>query len=179
MKGKRVTRAPVVIAVCLGMAMPATATQGNEASKTASRPAVEISDLALDAHGALHGVVVDINGAPQPAAKIVLVQQKREVGRAQADRLGRFRVSGLRGGVYSMHSGGQVRLVRAWTTKTAPPNAKHSALMIAGNGVIRGQMPLEDFFSSDGVVIAGLVAALIAIPIVASNQGGDSSPASP
>lgn len=179
MKGMRVVRTPVVIAVCLAMAMPATLAQGNEVRKAAGRPAVEISDLVLDAQGGLQGVVVDVHGAPQSAAKVVLVQQKREIGRAQADRQGRFRVSGLRGGVYAIQSGGQVRFVRAWTAKTAPPNAKPTALIVAGNGVIRGQMPLEQFFSSDAVVIAGLVAALIAIPIVVSNQGGDSSPASP
>lgn len=179
MKGMRVVRTPVVIAVCLAMVTPVSAAQGSETRKAGGRPAVELSDLVLDAQGGLQGVVVDVHGAPQPAAKVILVQQKREVGRARTDRQGRFRVSGLRGGVYAIQSGGQVRFVRAWTTKTAPPNAKPTALVVAGNGVIRGQMPLEQFFASDAVIIAGLVAALIAIPIAVSNQGGDSSPASP
>jgi len=179
MKGLRVVKTPVVIAVCLAMVMPVSVTQGGETRKSADRPAIEISDLVLDSQGGLQGVVVDVHGAPQPAAKVILMQGKREIGRVQADRLGRFRLSGLRGGVYALQSGGQVRFVRAWAAKAAPPKAKPQALLVAGNGVIRGQMPLEKFFASDAVVIAGLVAALIAIPIAVSNQGGDSTPASP
>lgn len=178
MKGLQVVRTPVVIALCLGMVLPVSVARGGDVSKASGRPSVEVSDLVLDAQGGLQGVVVDVHGAPQPAAKVVLMQQKREVGRVQADRFGRFRVSGLRGGVYMLQSGGQVRFVRAWTAKTAPPKAKPAALIVTGDGVIRGQMPLEQFFASDAVVIAGLVAALIAIPIVVSNQG-DSTPASP
>lgn len=179
MKGLQVVKTPLVIALCLGMVLPVSVAQAAGVSKNAGRPSVEICDLALDAQGGLQGVVVDVHGAPQPAAKVVLMRQKQEVGRAQADRSGRFRVSGLRGGVYMLQSGGQVRFVRAWAAKTAPPNAKPAALIVTGDGVIRGQMPLEQFFASDAVIIAGLVAALIAIPIAVSNQGGDSTPASP
>jgi hypothetical protein len=152
--------------------------QGGEVRNDSSRPSIEIADVELDAQGGLQGVVVDVHGAPQSAAKVVLVQQKREVGRVQADRFGRFRLSGLRGGVYSLQSGGQVCFVRAWTSEKAPPKAKAAALIVSGDGVVRGQMPLEQFFASDGVVIAGLVAAMIAIPIAVSNHGS-SSPASP
>lgn len=178
MKALRAIRLPVTLAVCLGMALPAPLAQGADASKAPQQPSLEVTDVSLDAHGALQGVVVDMHGAPQPAAKVVVVQQKREIGRVQTDQLGRFRVTGLRGGVYMLQSGGQGRFVRAWSAKKAPPNAKSVALMITGDGVVRGQMPLEDFFASDAVVIAGLVAALITIPIVASNHG-DSSAASP
>jgi len=178
MKGLLAVRMPVVVAVCLGMAMPVPAVQAGEVRKAADSPSIEISDLVLDLQGGLHGVVVDVHGAPQSAAKVVLLKDKRELGRTRTDKLGRFRFSGVRGGVYSLQSGGQVRFVRVWTTKAAPPGAKATALMVAGNGVIRGQMPLEHFFASDAVVIAGMVAALIAIPIAVSNQG-DSTPASP
>ena len=179
MKGLQVVRTPLVIAVCLGMMVPGAAVHSGESVAAPRRPAIEISDLVLDSQGGLQGVVVDVHGAPRSAAKVVLFQGKREVGRVQADPLGRFRLAGLRGGVYSLHSGGQVRFVRAWTAKAAPPNARNTALLVAGSGVVRGQMPLEHFFASDAVVIAGLVAALIAIPIAVSNQGGDSTPASP
>ncbi len=179
MKCMRVVRAPVVLAVCLGLMLPVSGVHGADVPRAAGLPTVEITDVALDAQGGLEGVVVDVHGAPQPRAKVVLVQQKREIGLVQADQVGRFRLSGLRGGVYMLQSGGQGRFVRAWTARTAPPNAKSAALMVTGDGVVRGQMPLEQFFASDAAVIAGLVAALIAIPIIISNQGGSSSPASP
>jgi hypothetical protein len=178
MKGLRVLRTPVVLAVCLGLTLPVSEVHGADVRKATEQPPVEITDVALDAQGGLQGVVVDVHGTPQPAAKVVLVRQRQEIGRVQADQLGRFRLLGLRGGVYMLQSGGQGRFVRAWTAKTAPPNAKSAALMVTGDGVVRGQMPLEQFFASDAVVIVGMVAALIAIPIVVSNQGG-SSPASP
>ncbi len=178
MKAFRAIKLPVTLAVCLGMALPAPMAQGADTDKPSRQPSLEVTDVSLDAQGTLQGVVVDIHGAPQPAAKVVLVQQKREVGRVQTDQLGRFRVTGLRSGVYMLQSGGQGRFVRAWSDKKAPPNAKPVALMITGDGVVRGQMPLEDFFASDAVIIAGLVAALITIPIVASSHG-DSSAASP
>ncbi len=180
MKGLEVMKTPVVIAVCMGLLLPASVTQSADAAgkSTGRPPAIEMTDVMLDTQGGLRGVVVDAHGAPQASAKIVIVQEKREVGRVQADRLGRFRMSGLRGGVFMLQSGGQGRFVRAWSAKKAPPNAKTAALIVTGDGVVRGQMPLEQFFASDAVVIAGLVAALIAIPIVVSNQGS-SSPASP
>lgn len=178
MKGSRVVKTPLVITVCLGLVLPASMTQGGDVRRVSDRSSVEIADVVLDAQGGLQGIVVDVQGTPQAAAKIVLVQNKREVGRAQSDRLGRFRVSGLRGGVYMLQCGGQARFVRAWTAKSAPPKAKPTALMVTGDGVVRGQMPLEQFFASDAVIIVGLVAALIAIPLAVSNQGG-SSPASP
>ncbi len=51
--------------------------------------------------------------------------------------------------------------------------------MVVGSEVVRGQMPLEDFFASDAVIITGLVAAMIAIPIAVHNSGGKDKPASP
>jgi len=180
MKGLKAIRTPVVAAVCLGLVLPVSAVQGGDKQHAAaSRAQLEVADVALDAQGGLQGVVVDVHGAPQPSAKVVVVQQKREVGQVQADKFGRFRLSGLRGGVYVLQSGGQARFVRAWANKAAPPTAKSAALIVTGDGVVRGQMPLEQFFASDAFVIVGLVAAMIAIPIALHNQGGSSSPASP
>lgn len=179
MKRFRLVKTPLVVMVCLGLIMPVSAGEPERAREKSGPPPVDVADVLLDGQGGLQGIVVDVHGAPQPDARVVVVQQKREVSRVQTDRLGRFRISGLRGGVYMLQSGGQGRFVRAWTPKAAPPSAKPTALMISGDGVIRGQMPLECFFASDAVVIAGLVAAMIAIPLAVSNQGGGSAPASP
>ena len=51
--------------------------------------------------------------------------------------------------------------------------------MVVGNELVRGQMPLEDFCSSDAFVITGLVGAVIAIPIILHNQDSDSQPSTP
>jgi hypothetical protein len=51
------------------------------------------------------------------------------------------------------------------------------ALLVVGPDVVRGQMPLECFCSSDEFVVSLMVAAMIAIPISVHNNGG--RPASP
>ena len=65
------------------------------------------------------------------------------------------------------------------SVRRSPPAARPLALMVVGSEVVRGQMPLEDFFASDAVIITGLAAAMIAIPIAVHNSGGKDKPASP
>ena len=73
--------------------------------------------------------------------------------------------------------GGHGRLVRAWAAQTAPPAARNIALVVAGGDVVRGQMPFEQFFASDAVIVCGMVAAMIALPVALNNS--DSGPHSP
>ena len=141
-------------------------------------PAKSISDVKLDAAGYLHGMVVDLQGTPVAKATVIVSRGKRDLAEARTDSLGRFSVGPLGRGTYLMKSGGQSRAVRAWTPIMAPPSAGQLALLITGSEVIRGQMPLEDFFASDAFVITGLVAAMIAIPIAIHNSGSK-TPASP
>ncbi len=105
-------------------------------------------------------------------------QGRSDVCVATSDRSGRFVVQGLRGGVWQLVVGQQGALVRLWTAEAAPPQARPLALIVVSKPVIRGQMPLQDFFASDAFVVAGLVAATIAIPIIAHNtsQGQPQSP---
>jgi hypothetical protein len=141
-------------------------------------PAKSISDVKLDAAGYLHGMVVDLQGTPIANARVVVAQGKQDLGEVRTDSMGRFSAGPLGRGDYLMKSGGQSRAVRAWTPKMAPPAAKQVALLVTGDELIRGQMPLEDFFASDAFIITGLVAALIAIPIAVHNSGSK-TPASP
>ena len=136
------------------------------------------SDVKLDAAGYLHGMVVDLQNRPVANATVVVSQGKRDLAEIRTDSQGRFSAGPLGKGTYLMKSGGQSRAVRAWTPKMAPPSAGQLALLVTGNEVIRGQMPLEDFFSSDAFVITGLVAAMIALPIALHNSGSK-TPASP
>ena len=152
----------------LNAAPPAPASRTTRLVKPRAK---SISDVKLDAEGNLHGMVVDLQGTPVSKAKVVISQGKRDLAAVSTDRLGRFSVGPLGKGTYLMKSGGQSRAVRAWTPKTAPPSAGQMALLITGSEVIRGQMPLECFFASDAFVITGLVAAMIAIPIVLHNSG--------
>lgn len=180
MKRLGIVRTPLVTLACLGLFLPPSWVVAAEPQQTKQGGGpIAVSDVVLDAQSGLLGVVVDIRGVPQPGVEVALVQQKARLGLAKTDLQGRFRMASVKGGMYMLQSGGQGRFVRAWTAGAAPPAAKPLALMVVGSEVVRGQMPLEDFFSSDAVIITGLVAAMIALPIALHNSGGHETPASP
>lgn len=145
----------------------------------APKPTEAVGDVQLDTGGRLHGLVVNIRGIPIARATVSVQQLGRELAGTESDALGRFSVSGLRGGMYQLVVGSHGRLVRAWAAETAPPAASQFALIIVGPDVVRGQLPAEEFFASDAVVVCGLVAAMIAIPIAVNNSHGSKAPASP
>lgn len=138
-------------------------------------PSTLVNDVELDATGAMHGRVVDVQGVPVADTEVVVRQPGRELSRIRTDAMGRFRIGPLRGGMYQLSVGEHGRVVRAWAAATAPPAAGKTTLIVVGGQVVRGQMPLENFFSSDAVIIAGLVAAMIILPIAI----GGSKPHSP
>ena len=180
MRRLRIVWTPLAALASLGMLLPPSwaGAPAPERAKKGNAP-IEVSDVALDAGGGMQGVVVDVHGMPRSGVEVALVQHKTRLGLVKTDLQGRFRFAPVKGGVYQLLSSGQVRFVRAWTAEAAPPAARPLALMVVGSEVVRGQMPLEDFFASDAVIITGLVAAMIAIPIAVHNSGGKDKPASP
>ncbi len=144
----------------------------------ATKKSKSVSDVKLDAAGYLHGVVVDLRNRPVANTLVVISRDNRALAELRTDSQGRFSAGPLGRGIYLMQSGGQSRAFRVWTPKMAPPAAGQLALLVTGSQVIRGQMPLEDFFASDAFVITGLVAAMIALPIILNNSGSK-TPASP
>ena len=166
---------------CVGIALPASALEvatPGAASATQTRLVQArrlAGDVELDAAGCLQGLVFNAEGRPVADAPVMLCRVGHEVGRTRTDAAGRFRIGPLRGGTYELSAAGHGRLVRAWAATTAPPGAKSFALIVANDEVVRGQMPLKDFFASDAVIVCALVAALIAVPI-AIHCSGPSSP---
>ena len=175
MRRLRIVWTPLAALASLGCFAPGAGAPEPERAKKGNAP-IEVSDVALtrrrDAGRRRH---------PHAAVRrrVALAQHKTWLSLAKTDLQGRFRFAGVKGGVYQLLSSGQVRFVRAWTAEAAPPAARPLALMVVGSEVVRGQMPLEDFFASDAVIITGLVAAMIAIPIAVHNSGGKDKPASP
>ncbi len=149
-------------------------------SLSLSAPAIEPAvapppaDVELDPQGFLHGLLVDINGVPVTGMPVVVSQGDRVVAQVPTDLLGRFAVGPIRGGTYQLAAGDQMKGVRAWTARTAPPSARPMTLLVVGSQTVRGQLPASRLFSSDRVVVAGMVGAAIALPIVINNS--DSSP---
>jgi hypothetical protein len=162
----------------IGMLLPAAALDA--APPPTSRPATPptIVDLELAADGSLHGVVINAHGVPLSRMAVVVRRGGQELWRGETDALGRFAVAGLRGGNYQLQAGGAMRHVRAWTARTAPPIASRVAVIRLADDVVRGQRPLGEALTSDGVVLVGIVGAMIAIPI-AVHQANSRSPSSP
>jgi hypothetical protein len=173
--------AAAVLLSCLGWTVPApyaVAAGGSctPAGEIAANQPPPVSDVQLDAGGTLRGLVLNLEGVPVADLPVLIRQGDRQLALTHTDLMGRFSAGQLRGGTYQVTVGGRSKLLRAWAEGTAPPSAKPLALVVVGSNVVRGHMPAQQFFASDQVIIAGLVAAVIAIPIAVHSS---STPASP
>ena len=60
-------------------------------------------------------------------------------------------------------------MCRLWRAGTSPPSASQGVLIVGPSGYLRGQYTPEALFSSNGLLVAGLVFATIAIPVAVSS----------
>jgi len=178
MKWLRPFRSLCIGLACLGLMLPHAV--GREAQPAQARlpGATPVYDVGLDPEGALHGFVVDAQGAPVAGTCVVVRQTGREVARALTDASGRFWIRGLQHGAYQVATGPYATPFRAWSARTAPPHAKPSVRITLGREVVRAQRPLSELCCSDTLIITGLIAAMIAVPVVIhqSNQRAPSTP---
>jgi len=168
------------LAVCptLAAATPPQAEISPAAQSTSAPVIAEVGDIELAPDGTLQGFVVDIQGVPIAGAEIVVQQGSDGMAQALTDNKGAFAVKGLRPGTCQVRSGRYGQMFRAWSPRTAPPESKAFALVVVGQDVVRGQMPLEDFFASDAFVVTAAVGAMVAVPITAHAMDDD-EPVSP
>ncbi len=177
MKKNRLLRGFAVVLSCLGIAMPQVSmaigpvTQGTTAAPIAT---AQITDVALGQGGLLKGQVISSSGAAQAGARVMFVQNGKQVAATVTDGEGYFAVKGLSGGVYQVATGESVMVYRVWAANTAPPIAHNDILLVAGENVVRGQGGILYGLSNPWVIGAG-VAAAIAIPVALAN---DKKPAS-
>lgn len=137
-----------------------------------TQPVTQVIDVALEERGTLVGQVTGPKGAPQAEAPIAVRQGTAVVARTTTDRRGIFYVTGLRGGVYQVASNGASQNLRAWAPDTAPPNARPGVQLVRGQGATSARGPILDFLTRP-VVIGGLVATAIAVPIAVHNNNSD------
>jgi hypothetical protein len=153
------------------------------AAGPAAKPAV--IDVALKDGGVLLGQVVDPQGKGLQNTNVALRHYDREVVAASTGAEGYFAIKNVRGGVYQIASGDGIGVYRLWAPGTAPPSAQEGALLVANDTVVRGQQPgsappgtrLKNFVSNP-LVIGGVVATAIAVPVALHNSRSG-SPASP
>jgi hypothetical protein len=162
----------LVAVACLGLLVPAHVVQAAESAPPqpdAPIPlATAVSDVSLNAAGLLTGRLVDRQGRAISSSVTVLHNDKI-VSQVKTDALGNFRVVGLNGGTYRLMADQGVAVCRVWAAGTAPPGATQSVLIVADGRIAAGQFGLR-YWLSNHWVIAGLVTAAVAAPIIAHNN---------
>ena len=145
----------------------------------AVEPAPAILDVALADGGVLHGQVVNAQGVGAAGMPVYIRTQDRDVAAATTAADGTFAVQGLKGGVYQVSTLQGHGVYRLWSAGTAPPAAQNGAIVYTQSGAVdAGVVHYTQNGGEDGalkmlltnpIVIAGLVATAIALPI-ALNQ---------
>lgn len=185
MKWRRLVAGPAISLACLGILIPPPlAHAAAEAAPAVSTGGVNLAggDVALAAGGVLRGQVVDVHGSPVQQAPVSVRHVLGEVRATVTDGSGRFEIAGLRGGTYQIVAGSSAGVFRLWAPQTAPPSAQPAALIVvAGPQVLGQQGPLASWCCAHPLIIAGLIAAAIAIPIAIHNHqiDRDREPVSP
>lgn len=132
-----------------------------------------VRDVALRDGGYLTGQVLDAAGAPVAATPVAVVNQGRAVATALTGQDGRFTIVGVKAGVYEVATTKGVTVCRLWAPQAAPPSASPDALIVNGDTVVRGGVGGGGVigFLSNPWVLAGIVAAAIAIPLALDDDG--------
>lgn len=145
-------------------------------------PQARIPDISLGQEGMLCGKVVNAQGVPVSKAEIGIYQSNKMVAKVLSGEHGDFSVTGLRPGVYQLIvSANQGVTVRLWEKRTAPPAACPKLLVVVNYDTVRGQRRIGELLPLDNttLVVGGMVAAAIAIPIAVANSTDDTEPVSP
>ena len=153
-----------VVGLCLPEPLLAAAPPGNQLPI--------IADVQMRQGGLLLGQVVTPENAPLAGTEVVLLSGGKKLSTGKTDAKGYFAFSGLRRGVYQLTAAQGSGAYRVWTPGTAPPSAQRGALIVAGTDTVRGQNGARLFRNvmANPLVLAGVVATAIAVPIAVSNR---------
>lgn len=162
-------------------------------SLEAAHFASQVSDVALQQNGTLHGKLVDAQGRPLARTAVSVSMAGKDVGSTLSDSTGSFQIAGLQGGVVEIKCQNSQVVCRAWAESTAPPQAQRGILIVDSADVVRGQNcgncvgcgsgvcgghggGLLGIMADRPLVAAGVIGAAIAIPIAVSNNSSPSTP---
>jgi len=137
---RKLTHAVVAIA-CIGMVVP----QGLLAApQQATSPMMKARDVALNASGALSGVVLSSQAKPIAGTSVALMKGQEVVATTVAGKDGKFSFAGVKSGSYviAVRDGAENKVtpIRVWKSEAAPANAARNLAFVSQNAV-RGQDP--------------------------------------
>lgn len=162
----------------LGFCLPAVPAYSEDIAVPV-RMGTVIADVALAPGGVLVGHVVDAQGNPTSATLVTILRGNREVARTTTDANGSYTIQGLQGGIYHVIAGQGVQMCRLWVDRTAPPSARHGLLVVSNPTAVLAQWGpgstgtfLENakYAMTNPFVVAGVVAAAVAIPVAIHNS---------
>ncbi len=165
------------VLACLGMILPSSMLQAAQPAQASARRLPTISDVELGPQGVLRGVVISSQGVPVTRTTIVVYDAKQEVARTKTDTKGCFSVGRLPSGTLRVTAGRYSTPIRAWAARTGPPKCKQIALVVVGSDIVRGQRHWKDAFCNHDLLVGGVIAAMIALPIIVYSS--NRKPASP
>lgn len=130
------------------------------------------------------GRLLDANGRPVHDAEVSVLSSGKPLAAMRTDANGVFAVSNLRGGVHEIVTVNNAQVCRLWAPGTAPPRVPKSIDVVADSDVVRGQYgpPFGNRFveraklwATNPLVVAGVVATAVAIPVAVHNSRGPHS----
>ncbi len=167
---KHVLAGLAVVGLCIPQA--ALAAADSDSGRSA------VADIQLHKGGILFGKVVNPQNVIVAGAEVSLYGGDRVLAKAKTDQHGQFAFRGLRQGVYHVAAANGGGALRVWPQEVAPPASQPQALIVSGQGTVRGQRGGGRFlqFMSNPWVLAAMIATAIAVPVAIHNS---KSPASP
>jgi hypothetical protein len=179
---------PAHVTAAAGRVQPTTPSQSTSPSPAQTiTAAFNVSDVALDAQHALRGQALTPQGQPISNQPIVLDDGVTQVA-GTTDAQGGFQFTNVRGGTYRVQVAGNTQFLRAWSATAAPPNASQGVMVVGGGTTLLAQYcgnpvtcgsPVRSGFGGfretlkNPLVVGGIVAAAIAIPVALANTDDD------
>ncbi|HUG68487.1 MAG TPA: carboxypeptidase-like regulatory domain-containing protein [Pirellulaceae bacterium] len=143
------------------------------AGQTVQAASPVLRDVALQPGGVLNGQVLNEQAVAQGQAKVAVVHKGKPLTVTETDQEGRFVLTGLEPGIYELHLAEGGGAYRVWAPRTAPPAAEQGVLLVQDSRIVRGRHNGGHFgWLANPWVLAGIVAAAIAIPLALSNNDG-------
>jgi len=178
MRGRRLVGTVFALLAVVGMLLPQTV--------LAAEPVV--TDVALSEGGILQGQVVQPQtGLAIASTPVTLKTQDQIVATTTTGSDGRFAIQGVRGGVHQIVAGEGHGVYRFWSPGTAPPSAQANATVYTQTALAASSPDVPVTLTQNGggggvmafltnpLVIAGVIATAIAVPIVVANSNHHSS----
>lgn len=165
MKFNKILHLALVATTCVSVSMPQLATAGNNVAQADVPIKRKVEDVVLK-DGALRGALVDKAGRGVGDAPVVIGQDGKHVASLRTDAQGHFAFEGAKAGTYQVVSHGAAGSYRVWDGAKAPGDAKQGIIHTVDPEVARGatNQGLLGFLTNP-LVLAGIIAAAIAIPL--------------